>query len=51
MIIWIIIPLLQSIEMLRNLFDNLPKAFVLTNVDDKNGAVMLQNTVVNAAML
>jgi UDP-N-acetylmuramoyl-L-alanyl-D-glutamate--2,6-diaminopimelate ligase len=32
--------------MLRNLFDNLPKdAFVLTNVDDKNGAVMLQNTV------
>jgi UDP-N-acetylmuramoyl-L-alanyl-D-glutamate--2,6-diaminopimelate ligase len=29
-------------------FDNLPKdAFVLTNVDDKNGAVMLQNTVAN----
>ncbi|WP_165747762.1 UDP-N-acetylmuramoyl-L-alanyl-D-glutamate--2,6-diaminopimelate ligase [Cellulophaga sp. Z1A5H] len=27
------------------LFDNLPKkAFVLTNVDDKNGLVMLQNT-------
>jgi hypothetical protein len=36
MIIWIIIPLLQSIEMLKNFFDNLPKdAFVLTNVDDK----------------
>lgn len=27
-------------------FDNLPKtAFALTNIDDKNGAVMLQNTV------
>ncbi|MEZ7497597.1 UDP-N-acetylmuramoyl-L-alanyl-D-glutamate--2,6-diaminopimelate ligase [Flavobacterium sp. Arc3] len=30
----------------KSFFDNLPKnAFVLTNVDDKNGAVMLQNTV------
>jgi len=32
----------------KSFFDNLPKnAFVLTNVDDKNGAVMLQNTVAN----
>jgi UDP-N-acetylmuramoyl-L-alanyl-D-glutamate--2,6-diaminopimelate ligase len=30
----------------KSFFDNLSKnAFVLTNVDDKNGAVMLQNTV------
>jgi UDP-N-acetylmuramyl-tripeptide synthetase len=30
----------------KSFFDNLPKgAFVLTNVDDKNGAVMLQNAV------
>ena len=29
----------------KALFDNLPKtAFVISNVDDKNGAVMLQNT-------
>ncbi len=29
----------------KSFFDHLPKsAFVLTNVDDKNGAVMLQNT-------
>ena len=29
----------------KSLFDNLPKkAFALTNVDDKNGLVMLQNT-------
>jgi UDP-N-acetylmuramoyl-L-alanyl-D-glutamate--2,6-diaminopimelate ligase len=29
---------------MKKSFDNLPKdAFVLTNVDDKNGAVMLQN--------
>ena len=29
----------------KKLFDNLPKkAFALTNIDDKNGAVMLQNT-------
>jgi UDP-N-acetylmuramoyl-L-alanyl-D-glutamate--2,6-diaminopimelate ligase len=36
-----------SIEIKKS-FDNLPKdAFVLTNVDDKNGAVMLQNTVAN----
>jgi len=29
----------------KSFFDNLPKAaFALTNVDDKNGAVMLQNT-------
>lgn len=29
----------------KSFFDNLPKdAFVITNVDDKNGAVMLQNT-------
>jgi UDP-N-acetylmuramoyl-L-alanyl-D-glutamate--2,6-diaminopimelate ligase len=46
MIIWIIIPLLQNIEMLKNLFYNLQKSAVLTNVDD-NGAVMLQNTVAN----
>ena len=32
----------------KSFFDNLSKsAFVLTNVDDKNGAVMLQNTVAN----
>jgi UDP-N-acetylmuramyl-tripeptide synthetase len=32
----------------KSFFDNLPKdAFVLTNSDDKNGAVMLQNTVAN----
>jgi hypothetical protein len=37
MIIWIIIPLLQNIEMLKIFFDNLPKMFVLTNVDDKMG--------------
>jgi UDP-N-acetylmuramoyl-L-alanyl-D-glutamate--2,6-diaminopimelate ligase len=30
----------------KSFFDNLLKAFVLTNVD-KNGAVMLQNTVAN----
>lgn len=30
----------------KSFFDSLsPKAFALTNVDDKNGAVMLQNTV------
>ena len=30
----------------KSFFDNLPKsAFVLTNIDDKNGQVMLQNTV------
>ena len=30
----------------KSFFDNLPKtAFVLSNIDDKNGAVMLQNTV------
>lgn len=30
----------------KSLFDHLPKsAFALSNVDDKNGAVMLQNTV------
>jgi UDP-N-acetylmuramoyl-L-alanyl-D-glutamate--2,6-diaminopimelate ligase len=30
----------------KSFFDNLSKnAFVLTNVDDKNGAVMLQNTI------
>jgi UDP-N-acetylmuramoyl-L-alanyl-D-glutamate--2,6-diaminopimelate ligase len=30
----------------KSFFDSLPKsAFVLTNVDDKNGQVMLQNTV------
>jgi UDP-N-acetylmuramoyl-L-alanyl-D-glutamate--2,6-diaminopimelate ligase len=29
----------------KSFFDNLPKsAFVLSNIDDKNGAVMLQNT-------
>jgi UDP-N-acetylmuramoyl-L-alanyl-D-glutamate--2,6-diaminopimelate ligase len=48
MIIWIIIPLLQYRDVKKSFFDNLPKdAFVLTNVDDKNGAVMLQNTVAN----
>jgi UDP-N-acetylmuramoyl-L-alanyl-D-glutamate--2,6-diaminopimelate ligase len=32
----------------KSFFDNLPKdAFVLTNSDDKNGTVMLQNTVAN----
>lgn len=32
----------------KSFFDHLPKsAFALTNVDDKNGAVMLQNTVAN----
>lgn len=30
----------------KSFFDNLPKtAFALSNIDDKNGAVMLQNTV------
>ena len=30
----------------KSFFDNLPKtAFALTNVDDKNGGVMLQNTI------
>ena len=30
----------------KQFFDNLPKtAFAITNIDDKNGAVMLQNTV------
>ncbi|MFL9830539.1 UDP-N-acetylmuramoyl-L-alanyl-D-glutamate--2,6-diaminopimelate ligase [Flavobacterium sp. ST-87] len=30
----------------KSFFDNLPKsAFVISNIDDKNGAVMLQNTV------
>lgn len=30
----------------KSFFDNLPKtAFAITNVDDKNGSVMLQNTV------
>ena len=30
----------------KSFFDNLPKAaFVLVNIDDKNGAVMLQNTI------
>jgi UDP-N-acetylmuramoyl-L-alanyl-D-glutamate--2,6-diaminopimelate ligase len=30
----------------KSFFDNLPKtAFSITNIDDKNGAVMLQNTV------
>ena len=30
----------------KSFFDNLPKtAFALTNIDDKNGAVMLQNSV------
>lgn len=30
----------------KSFFDNLPKtAFVLSNIDDKNGAVVLQNTV------
>jgi UDP-N-acetylmuramoyl-L-alanyl-D-glutamate--2,6-diaminopimelate ligase len=30
----------------KSFFDNLPKtAFTLSNIDDKNGAVMLQNTV------
>jgi UDP-N-acetylmuramoyl-L-alanyl-D-glutamate--2,6-diaminopimelate ligase len=32
----------------KSFFDHLPKsAFALTNVDDKNGAVMLQNTIAN----
>lgn len=30
----------------KSFFDNLPKsAFAITNIDDKNGAVMLQNTI------
>jgi len=32
----------------KRFFDNLPKtAFALVNIDDKNGSVMLQNTVAN----
>jgi UDP-N-acetylmuramoyl-L-alanyl-D-glutamate--2,6-diaminopimelate ligase len=32
----------------KKFFDDLPKtAFALTNIDDRNGAVMLQNTVAN----
>jgi UDP-N-acetylmuramoyl-L-alanyl-D-glutamate--2,6-diaminopimelate ligase len=46
MIIWIIIPLLPNIERCKkSFFYNLPKDAVLTNSDDKNGAVMLQNAI------
>lgn len=35
----------EYINVKKTFFDNLPKkAFALTNLDDKNGAVMLQNT-------
>ena len=35
----------EYIDVKKSFFDNLPKsAFVLSNVDDKNGQVMLQNT-------
>ena len=35
----------EYINVKKQLFDNLPKeAFALTNVDDKNGNIMLQNT-------
>lgn len=35
----------EYIEVKKRFFDNLPKdAFALTNIDDKNGEVMLQNT-------
>ena len=36
---------MQNISALKTLFDNLtPDAFALTNIDDKNGSVMLQNS-------
>jgi UDP-N-acetylmuramoyl-L-alanyl-D-glutamate--2,6-diaminopimelate ligase len=45
-IIWIITQHLLNIrDVKKSFFDNLPKsAFALSNIDDKNGAVMLQNT-------
>ena len=37
--------MLDYLNVKKSFFDNLPKsAFVLTNIDDKNGRVMIQNT-------